>query len=158
METENLLTSRQVALRWACSTKKLDADRLKGAGCPHVKIGRLVRYRLADVIAVRVIAAIENIDLDEDNWFVELDFLHKRETEGCSRSEGPDPDGTWNSGRALHRQSRLAGLVPASRSILAVSIRLLSARRRRGHPHGNLDLPRVRRTTERERQASAFQT
>ena len=52
METhELLLTPSQLALRWSCSIKKLDADRLRGTGCPYVKIGRLVRYRASDVEA-----------------------------------------------------------------------------------------------------------
>lgn len=45
-----LLTENALAERWGCSCKKLQADRLKGAGVAHVKIGRLVRYRLSDVI------------------------------------------------------------------------------------------------------------
>jgi hypothetical protein len=44
-----LLTPPQLAERWKCSLKKLDADRLRGTGCSYVKIGRLVRYRLAEV-------------------------------------------------------------------------------------------------------------
>jgi len=47
-----LLTEGQLAARWAlASAKKLQADRLKGGGCPFVKIGRSVRYRLSDVLA-----------------------------------------------------------------------------------------------------------
>jgi hypothetical protein len=44
-----LLTPIQLAERWNCSVKKLNADRLRGTGCPYVKIGRLVRYHDADV-------------------------------------------------------------------------------------------------------------
>jgi hypothetical protein len=32
------------------STKTAEADRLKGRGCPYVKIGRAVRYRADDVM------------------------------------------------------------------------------------------------------------
>jgi hypothetical protein len=46
-----LLTASQLAERWNCSVKKLDADRLRGTGCRYVKIGRLVRYRIGDVEA-----------------------------------------------------------------------------------------------------------
>lgn len=48
---ETLLTPTQLAQRWNCSIKKLDADRLRGTGCPYVKIGRLVRYRAIDIEA-----------------------------------------------------------------------------------------------------------
>lgn len=46
-----LLTQRQLADRWSVSTKKLEADRLKGCGCPYVKLGSAVRFRLSDVLA-----------------------------------------------------------------------------------------------------------
>jgi len=45
-----LLTELDLATRWSCSIKKLQADRLKGVGIPYVKIGRLVRYRIEDVL------------------------------------------------------------------------------------------------------------
>jgi hypothetical protein len=45
-----LLTERQLAARWHVSTKKLQADRLRGNGCRFVRIGRCVRYRPADVL------------------------------------------------------------------------------------------------------------
>ncbi|AWU95191.1 DNA-binding protein [Azospirillum ramasamyi] len=45
------LTESQLARRWAVTEKKLQADRLKGVGCPFVKIGRAVRYRLEDILA-----------------------------------------------------------------------------------------------------------
>ncbi len=50
VKTEILLTEQDLAKRWQCTTKKLQADRLKGAGVSHVKLGRLVRYRLSDVV------------------------------------------------------------------------------------------------------------
>ena len=47
-----LLTENELALRWKlASAKKLQADRVKGVGCPFVRIGRCVRYRLSDVLA-----------------------------------------------------------------------------------------------------------
>lgn len=47
-----LLTERQLAERWQlASSKKLQADRVSGKGCPFVRIGRCVRYRLSDVLA-----------------------------------------------------------------------------------------------------------
>lgn len=45
------LNEQQLARRWVCSIKKLQADRLKGRGCVFVRLGRCVRYRLADVEA-----------------------------------------------------------------------------------------------------------
>jgi hypothetical protein len=49
---EILLTEKLLSKRWGlASEKKLQADRLKGAGCRFVRIGRAVRYRLSDVLA-----------------------------------------------------------------------------------------------------------
>lgn len=45
------LDERRLADRWLCSVKKLQSDRLKGTGCRFVRIGRSIRYRLADVEA-----------------------------------------------------------------------------------------------------------
>ena len=50
-ELRQILTERDLAGRHGCSVKKLQADRLKGVGIPYVKLGRLVRYRLCDVLA-----------------------------------------------------------------------------------------------------------
>ena len=51
MSTDPLLTERELAARLGCSREKLKLDRRKGIGCPHIKIGRLVRYRASDVEA-----------------------------------------------------------------------------------------------------------
>jgi hypothetical protein len=45
-----LLSERQLADRWNATPRMLQAQRLRGDGPLFVKIGRLVRYRLADVI------------------------------------------------------------------------------------------------------------
>ncbi len=45
------LTETQLAQRWQLSVKTLQANRWKGIGCNHVKLGRLVRYRMEDVVA-----------------------------------------------------------------------------------------------------------
>ena len=50
MSSETFLNRSQLAERWRCSVKKIDNDRLNGRGCRHVKIGRLVRYRLSDIV------------------------------------------------------------------------------------------------------------
>lgn len=47
-----LLTEDELAGRWKlASAKKLQADRVKGVGCPFVRIGRCIRYRMSDVAA-----------------------------------------------------------------------------------------------------------
>ena len=48
---EFFLTEKQLAIRWQTSLKKLQKDRLHGTGVQWVRIGRLVRYRLSDIIA-----------------------------------------------------------------------------------------------------------
>lgn len=49
---DTFLTETDLARRWNLrSAKKLQADRAKGGGCPYLKIGGVVRYRLADVLA-----------------------------------------------------------------------------------------------------------
>jgi hypothetical protein len=48
---EVFLTEYDLALRWKVSAKKLQADRWKEQGVPFVRIGRSVRYRLAEIIA-----------------------------------------------------------------------------------------------------------
>lgn len=51
-EEDRLLVEKQVASRWGVSVKKLQADRLKGTGCPFVRLSPgAVRYRLSDVLA-----------------------------------------------------------------------------------------------------------
>ena len=45
------LTETQLADRWQMSIKTLQANRGKGIGCSHIKVGRLVRYRMQDVVA-----------------------------------------------------------------------------------------------------------
>ncbi|WP_420156805.1 helix-turn-helix transcriptional regulator [Nocardiopsis sp. CNT-189] len=45
------LTASQLAERWQCHVQSLANMRCRGAGPRWVKVGRLVRYRLADVEA-----------------------------------------------------------------------------------------------------------
>jgi len=49
--SEHLLTPRELAARQQRSLKSLAHDRVAGRGIPYVKIGRLCRYRLSDVLA-----------------------------------------------------------------------------------------------------------
>ena len=44
-------TETQLARRWNKSVKTLQADRWKGTGVSFLKLGRSVRYRLADIVA-----------------------------------------------------------------------------------------------------------
>lgn len=45
------LDDRELAARWNCSPKTLRNQRSLRMGCPYVHLGRLVRYRLSDVLA-----------------------------------------------------------------------------------------------------------
>ena len=48
--SEVFMTEKQLALRWQVSVKKIQKDRINGGGIQWVRIGRLVRYRLSDVL------------------------------------------------------------------------------------------------------------
>lgn len=47
---DKLIPETQLADRWGVSPRTLQAQRLRGSGCPFIVIGRNVRYRLSDVI------------------------------------------------------------------------------------------------------------
>ena len=56
-DDDQLLTEIEAAQLRCQSIRTLQAERLRGDGCPYVKIGRSVRYRRADLlnfIAARV--------------------------------------------------------------------------------------------------------
>jgi hypothetical protein len=46
-----LLTEGELASRWKVSHQKLANDRWHKIGCPYVKLGRSIRYRIQDVEA-----------------------------------------------------------------------------------------------------------
>jgi hypothetical protein len=46
-----LLTEAQLAKKWQVSIDKLRMDRWKKVGCPYLKLGRLVRYSMNDVLS-----------------------------------------------------------------------------------------------------------
>ncbi len=48
--TDQMLSGRELAERWKLSTKTLDKWRNTGDGPPYMKFGRVVRYRIEDVI------------------------------------------------------------------------------------------------------------
>lgn len=47
---ENLLTETEAAQLRGQSVRTLQAERVRGGGCPFVKLGRSVRYRRSDVL------------------------------------------------------------------------------------------------------------
>jgi hypothetical protein len=48
---DDLLTETEAARLRRQSVRTLQAERLRGAGCAYVKLGRSVQYRRADVLA-----------------------------------------------------------------------------------------------------------
>lgn len=52
------LSDIDLAERWRCSPKTLRNQRSLGLGCPFVRLGRIVRYRLSDVAAYEASAAV----------------------------------------------------------------------------------------------------
>jgi hypothetical protein len=47
---EKFLTESQLSVRHQRSVKTIRNDRLRGGYIPFVKVGRLVRYRMSDVL------------------------------------------------------------------------------------------------------------
>jgi hypothetical protein len=47
---EVFLSDRQLAARWGCSPRTLRNQRWRREGCEFVRLGRLVRYRMSDVL------------------------------------------------------------------------------------------------------------
>jgi hypothetical protein len=45
-----LLTQREYAILRRCSERTIKRERVSGAGCRYIKIGRSVRYKKADVL------------------------------------------------------------------------------------------------------------
>lgn len=50
-DPDALLTERQAAAFRGQSVKTLQNERVRGDGCPYVKLGRSVRYRRRDLVA-----------------------------------------------------------------------------------------------------------
>lgn len=48
---DELISEFRLARRWDCSPKTLRNQRSLGEGCPYVQLGRLIRYRLSDIVA-----------------------------------------------------------------------------------------------------------
>jgi Helix-turn-helix domain len=49
-DSDELLTENEAAQLRRQSVRTLQAERVRGGGCPHVKLGRSVRYRRSDVL------------------------------------------------------------------------------------------------------------
>jgi hypothetical protein len=50
VQMDDLLTEGEAAQLRRQSIRTLQAERLRGGGCPFVKLGRSVRYRRSDVL------------------------------------------------------------------------------------------------------------
>ena len=48
---EQFVADLELAKRWSCSVKTLRNHRSKRIGCPYVRLGRSIRYRLSDIVA-----------------------------------------------------------------------------------------------------------
>lgn len=48
---QQFFTTKQLAERWGISVRTLECQRLTGGGVPFVRLGRLVRYSVEDVLA-----------------------------------------------------------------------------------------------------------
>lgn len=48
---DGLLDTKQLAARWGVAVGTLQNARVDGTSIPYLKLGRLVRYRLEDVMA-----------------------------------------------------------------------------------------------------------
>jgi len=47
---DKFITETQLAQRWQVSKKLVQKQRHEGTGAPYVKIGRIVRYRVEEVL------------------------------------------------------------------------------------------------------------
>ncbi len=74
---EELLTQKQLARRWALSERTLERWRCTGEGPTYVKLGGLVRYRLADILAY------EQENLCQRRPTIRLDQTHKKQLRHC---------------------------------------------------------------------------
>lgn len=66
MTSEDDLINEIEAAQMRCqSVRTLQMERLRGAGCPYVKLGRSVRYRRGDVLAyikARIVTSTSEAD------------------------------------------------------------------------------------------------
>ncbi len=67
--TLNLLTEREYAEQIKRSLRTAQREREDGTGCPYVKLGKAIRYRLQDIDA-HIAANIHKNDYDEPGGIV----------------------------------------------------------------------------------------
>lgn len=63
--SDDLITENEAAQLRCQSVRTLQMERLKGGGCPYVKLGKSVRYRRSDVVAfisARVVSSTTEAD------------------------------------------------------------------------------------------------
>jgi len=66
--TDELINEYEAARLRGQSVRTLQAERVKGGGCPFVKLGRSVRYRRSDIlryIEQRIVSSITEADIRE---------------------------------------------------------------------------------------------
>lgn len=61
INTDHLLTRRQLAERWATTSGRLANDASAGRGPAYVKLGGSVRYRLTDIVAYEAACRVATI-------------------------------------------------------------------------------------------------
>ena len=74
---EELLTQKQLARRWVLSERTLERWRCTGEGPTYIKLGGLVRYRLADILAY------EHENLCHRRPAIQPDPTHKKRLHHC---------------------------------------------------------------------------
>jgi len=66
--TDELINEYEAARLRGQSVRTLQAERVKGGGCPFVKLGRSVRYRRSDIlryIEQRIVSSTTEADIRE---------------------------------------------------------------------------------------------
>ena len=66
MTVDELINEQEAARLRGQSVRTLQAERVKGGGCPFVKLGRSVRYRRSDImdyIEQRVVSSTTEVDM-----------------------------------------------------------------------------------------------
>jgi len=74
---DDLLTQKQLAQRWALSERTLERWRITAAGPTYIKLGYLVRYRMADIEAFEQ-AGTKNRPINDDELLAKLSVVRQR--------------------------------------------------------------------------------
>lgn len=59
-------TQEQLAQRWQVSEQLLRLDRSQGVGCPYYKMGRLVRYKVTDILEYEASCKVATVEKQFD--------------------------------------------------------------------------------------------